>query len=235
MRLNYETLGEERQKHGPRKRFRGRRPPPRRGRPACAETRLAGHRLAPPLPGQRESRRGVPGGGAVPALALPLCPLPCLQRCQLRRSPENPPPPRRFLRPPSMPQVGAARPPPGARTAPAGAGSRRARFPSLLPTAPGSRPFPAQLGRSLGSGVGGGHPLPAASRDRPPGQRSGASSACLRPGFLQSRRRQLRRALLPGQVALDCRAALAPGRSWGRLLQVYPSSSPRGPQYECVW
>ena len=111
------------------------------------------------------------------------------------------------------PQVGAARPPPGARTAPAGAGFRRARFPSLLPTAAGSGPFPAQLGRSLGSGVGDGHQLPAASRDRPPWQHSGASSACLRPGFLQSRRRQLGRALLPGQVALDCRAALAPGRS----------------------
>ncbi|XP_069416172.1 phospholipase D1 isoform X1 [Ovis canadensis] len=101
MRLNYETLGEKSQKHGPAKRFRGRRPPTRRGRPACAETCLAGHRLAPPLLGQRESRRGVPGDGAVPTLARPLSLLPCLQRCQLRGSPENPPPPRRFLRPPS--------------------------------------------------------------------------------------------------------------------------------------
>ncbi|KAJ1070474.1 PREDICTED: phospholipase D1 isoform X2 [Capra hircus] len=101
MRLNYETLGEKSQKHGPAKRFRGRRPPTRRGRPACAETCLAGHRLAPPLLGQRESRRGVPGDGAVPTLAQPLSLLPCLQRCQLRRSPGNPPPPRRFLRPPS--------------------------------------------------------------------------------------------------------------------------------------
>lgn len=101
MRLNYETLGEKSQKHGPAKRFRGRRPPTRRGRPACAETCLARHRLAPPLLGQRESRRGVPGDGAVPTLARPLSLLPCLQRCQLRGSPENPPPPRRFLRPPS--------------------------------------------------------------------------------------------------------------------------------------
>ncbi|XDC50422.1 hypothetical protein R6Z07M_001604 [Ovis aries] len=101
MRLNYETLGEKSQKHGPAKRFRGRRPPTRRGRPACAETCLARHRLAPPLLGQRESRRGVPGDGAVPTLARPLSLLPCLQRCQLRGSPENPPPARRFLRPPS--------------------------------------------------------------------------------------------------------------------------------------
>lgn len=105
MRLNYETLGEKSQKHGPAKRFRGRRPPTRRGRPACAETCLARHRLAPPLLGQRESRRGVPGDGAVPTLARPLSLLPCLQRCQLRGSPENPPPPRRFLRPPSRHSV----------------------------------------------------------------------------------------------------------------------------------
>ena len=233
MRLHYENLREKSQKHGPGKRFRGPRPPTQRGRPACAETCLAGHRLAPPLLGQRESRRGVPGDGAVPTLALPLPCSPassgasCAGAPRIRRHRAG-----SWGRPHATGRSRAAAA--GGAHSSSGSGFPPRSFSVPPPDGP-YRPFPAQLGRSLGSGVGGGHQLLEASRDRSPWQHSGASSACLRPRFLQSRRRQLGRAPLPGQVALDCRAALAPGRSWGRLLQVYPSSSPRGPQYKCVW
>lgn len=84
--------------------------------------------------------------------------------------------------------TGRSRAAAGARRAPAGAGFRYARSPSLLPPASGSWPLPAQLGRNVGSGVGGGRQLRAASRERPPWQPPGSSCARLRPRFLQSRR-----------------------------------------------
>ena len=173
MRLSHETLGEERRNgeedRGPAS---GALRPSRGGQPERQRTRTR-HRLAPPLPSQGESGRRVPGGGAARCPLRPFL-LPSSRASSCASCARGPRIRRHRAGARGRPRpTGRSRAAAGRARLPRASGFRYSRAPSLLPSAPGSWPLPAQLGRDLGRGVGGGRQSPAAPRDRPPGRPRG--------------------------------------------------------------